>query len=173
MSARVTLFSRKQFQPFGYYFYVVAWNDFENKTEKALNQFGERLGFDGIVVQAHEGKRYDTAEEILKLPWPEELLKSMRRSPASFLLVLQKEIPDFDLHQDHWAVIWLEDSIDDLRDILHQIALSVREKGDVFKLLEDAYSKQKKEAIKEAAKALVPTLKWGAGIAISAAKLFI
>src|SRR3954465_11330889 len=92
MSSRVSPFLWGGGEPYRYTFLLVAWNDYADAVRDEINRqgeaFGADLGRDGVFVQPFTQRMYETGQEALDKPWPDDIRDRMADDADPILLVL-------------------------------------------------------------------------------------
>ncbi|MBK6950309.1 MAG: hypothetical protein IPH16_21505 [Haliscomenobacter sp.] len=100
-----------------------------------LEKFGERIGEQALVVQAYFKDTYETAEQILSLPWLPDLRSRMEQEQEPFLLVIREDFRAFDPSVHPWGILWFGDYWDDpdaIWRVLDTLTRKLRSGEDLF-----------------------------------------
>lgn len=124
-------------------FLLVVWNDFQTRVrdelERQAGAFGADMGPKGVFVQPYPHRAFETAQQVLEKPWPEEITARLS-DEAPLILVLDQAFAEFDPREHAYAVIWLrdyEDEPDMLRAMLEVLARKARCDEDVIGYLHE------------------------------------
>jgi hypothetical protein len=142
LSALVSSFDRVRIGDLEYLFFLVFWNELQTplteQLERQIEQFGSSIGEKGMIVKGYKRASYETAEEVLKKDWPEDVRSRLEREQDPYMLLISTDFKTFSPMEDPWSIIWFSeywDEPDRVYRIFGQLARKVRSGEDIFSVL--------------------------------------
>lgn len=153
MGTRIsTLHNVKPLDGGRYAILLIEWNDYAYPVREELNRqvdaFGMDLGPSAVFFQPYAQRMYAIGEEVVRKPWPPDIVKRFESDQDPTILVLERDWDTFDPREHPYGIIWasmFSDKPEEIRSFLQELALHVR-RGDLIMYLRDVATRQQRAA---------------------------
>jgi hypothetical protein len=142
MSALVSSFDRVEIGDLDYLFFLVFWNELKTPLTEQLKEqiepFGSSIGEKGMIVKAFQRASYNTADEVIRKHWPEDVLKRLMSEQDPYMLIINTDFKAFSPKEHSWSIIWFSEhweKPDRIYRIFGQLARKIQSGEDIFSML--------------------------------------